>query len=457
MAASNAVLAYVAANEQRFLDGLKGWLRIPSISTESQHALDVRRAATFAAEDFRRTGMQRVEVLPTAGHPAVYAEWLGAPGQPTALVYGHYDVQPVDPLDLWETPPFEPSERDGYVYSRGASDDKGQIHVHMKAAEAHLQATGRLPINLKFIVEGEEEVGSEHLTELIRTERERLKADFVVVSDTSMYARGQPSICYGLRGIIGWQIDLVGPASDLHSGSYGGAVANPIEVLCHLVASLKDDRGRIQVAGFYDDVRELSVEERSAIARLPQSDEALKREIGVVELFGEAGYSSLERRWTRPTLELNGIWGGYTGEGSKTVLPSRAFAKITSRLVPDQDPDKIGGLVEAHLRQVCPPTVTMTITRGHGARPVITPTDHPTVKAAARALERAFGAAPVFTREVGSIPVVATFAEELGAPSVLLGFGLEDDHLHAPNERFLLENYFGGIRASAMLWEELRR
>jgi acetylornithine deacetylase/succinyl-diaminopimelate desuccinylase-like protein len=372
-------------------------------------------------------------------------------------VYGHDDVQPVDPLDLWDMPPFEPTERDGYVYARGASDDKGQIHVHMKAAEAHLHATGRLPINLKFIVEGEEEVGSEHLTELIRAERERLKADFVVISDTSMYARGQPSICYGLRGIIGWQIDLVGPASDLHSGSYGGAVANPIEVLCHLVASLKDDRGRIQVAGFYDDVRELSQEERSAIARLPQSDEALKLEVGVAELFGEAGYSSLERRWARPTLELNGIWGGYTGEGSKTVLPSRAVAKITSRLVPNQDPDKIGDLVEAHLRQVCPPTVTMTINRGHGARPVITPTDHPAVKAAARALERAFGAAPVFTREGGSIPVVATFAEELGAPSVLLGFGLEDDHLHAPNERFLLENYFGGIRASALLWEELAR
>ncbi|HLH72804.1 MAG TPA: dipeptidase, partial [Chloroflexota bacterium] len=374
---------------------------------------------------------------------------------PTALIYGHYDVQPVDPENLWNSPPFEPTERDGYLYARGASDDKGQIHLHVKAVESYLRTLGRLPINLKFIVEGEEEIGSEHLPALIRAERERLKADFVLVSDTAMFGRGQPSICYGLRGLAYWQIDLVGPNSDLHSGFYGGAVANPAEVLCDMLASLKDDKGRIRVPGFYDDVREITATERAEFARLPHDDAEFRHSIGVAELFGEAGYSTLERMWTRPTLEINGIWSGFTGEGSKTVLPSRASAKLSSRLVPDQDPDRISDLVEAHLRKICPATVTMTFTRMAGAQPVVTPIDHPAVKAAARALERAFGVKPVYQREGGTIPVVATFTDELHAPTVLLGFGLEDDHLHAPNERFLIENYFGGIRTSALLWDEL--
>lgn len=456
MSSLDSVHAYVSSERSRFLDELKAFLRIPSVSTESRYAADVRRCAEMVADDLRRMGMQNVAVLETDGHPAVYAEWLGAPGQPTALVYGHYDVQPVDPEHLWTSPPFEPTERDGYLYARGSSDDKGQIHIHLKTVEAYLKAAGRLPINLKFIIEGEEEVGSAHLPALIRAERDRLRADFVVVSDGAMFDRGVPAICYGLRGLGYWQIDLVGANADLHSGVYGGAVANPIEVLAHMLATLKDDRGRIQVPGFYDDVREISAAERAQIARLPFDEEKFKRELGVEELFGEEGCSTLERRWVRPTLEINGIWGGFTGEGSKTVLPSRASAKLSSRLVPDQDPDRIGDLVEAHLRRVCPRTVQMTFTRLAGAKPSLTPLDHPAVKAAARALEKAFGQQPVYEREGGTIPVVATFADELGAPTVLLGFGLNDDHLHAPNERFLIENYFAGIRTCVHLWDELK-
>jgi acetylornithine deacetylase/succinyl-diaminopimelate desuccinylase-like protein len=456
MASVDSALSYAASEERRFLDELKAFLRIPSVSTESRYAADVRRCAAFVADDLRRVGMQRVAVLETDGHPVVYAEWLGAPGQPTALVYGHYDVQPVDPEDLWTSPPFEPTERDGYLYARGSSDDKGQIHIHLKTVEAYLKTQGRLPINLKLIIEGEEEVGSVHLPALIRAERERLRADVVVISDGAMFDRGVPAICYGLRGLVYWQIDLVGPRADLHSGVYGGAVANPIEVLAHMLATLKDDRGRIQVPGFYDDVREISAAERAEIARLPFDEEKFRRELGVEELFGEEGYTTLERRWVRPTLEMNGIWGGFTGEGSKTVLPSRASAKLSSRLVPDQDPERISALVEAHLRRVCPRTVRMTFTRLAGAKPSLTPLDHPAVKAAARALEKAFGRRPVYEREGGTIPVVATFAEELGAPTVLLGFGLNDDHLHAPNERFLIENYLAGIRTCVYLWDELK-
>jgi len=453
--AIDSALSMADSARTRFLDELKAFLRIPSVSTESRYAAEVRRCAEFVAADLQRMGMERVAILPTAGHPCVYAEWLGAPGRPTVLVYGHYDVQPVDPENLWTSPPFEPTERDGYLYARGASDDKGQVHAHLKAAEAYLASSGRLPINLKFIIEGEEEIGSEHLPALIRAERTRLQADVVVISDGAMFARGLPAICYGLRGLAYWQIDLVGPRSDLHSGVYGGAVANPIEVLAHLLAALKDDRGRIQVPGFYDDVREISAEERARIARLPFDEEAFRRELGVAELFGEEGYSTLERRWVRPTLEINGIVGGFTGEGSKTVLPSRAAAKLSSRLVPDQDPERIGDLVEAYLRRLCPPTVSLTFTRLAAAQPVVTPLDHPAVRAAERALEHGFGRSPVYIREGGTIPVVATFAAELGIPSVLVGFGLNDDHLHAPDERFLLENYFGGIRTLIWLWAEL--
>ena len=451
------VLSFVTSGQGRCLDELKSFLRIPSVSTESRHLADVRRCAEFVAADLRQMGMQKVEILPTAGHPAVYAEWLGAPGQPTALVYGHYDVQPVDPENLWTTPPFEPTERDGYLYARGSSDDKGQTHIHLKAAEAYLKTLGRLPINLKFIIEGEEEIGSEHLPALIRAERERLRADFVVISDGAMFDRGVPAICYALRGLAYWQIEVVGANADLHSGVYGGSVANPIEVLAHMLATLKDDRGRILVPGFYDDVRDIDPAERAQLAKLPFDEEKFKRDLGVEEVFGEVGYTTLERRGARPTLEMNGIWGGFTGEGSKTVLPSRASAKLSSRLVPNQDPDRIGDLVEAHLRKVCPRTVKMSFTRMAGAQPAMTPLDHPAVKAAERAIQRAFGKEPVYEREGGTIPVVATFAQELGAPTVLLGFGLNDDHLHAPNERFLLENYYAGIRTVVALLDELTK
>jgi acetylornithine deacetylase/succinyl-diaminopimelate desuccinylase-like protein len=453
---TNDVLAYIGAERGRFLGELQDFLRIPSISTEARWAPEVQRAAAFVAADLRRSGMAQVEVIPTAGHPAVYAEWLGAPDQPTALIYGHYDVQPVDPENLWDSPPFAPIERDGYLYARGASDDKGQVHLHLKAIEAHLKTTGRLPINLKVILEGEEEIGSEHLVDLIRAQRPRLAADVVVISDTAMFGPGRPSICYGLRGIAYWQVDLLGANSDLHSGAYGGAVANPLEVLSHLLASLKDERGRIRVPGFYDDVRAISPTERAALARLPHDDEEFRRGLGVAALFGEAGYSTLERLWARPTLEIHGLWGGFTGEGSKTVLPNRAGAKLSSRLVPDQDPDRISDLVEAYLQRQCPPTVQLAFTRMSGAKPAMVQLEHPAVRAAARALERAFGVAPLYQREGGTIPVVSTFAEELGAPALLLGFGLADDHLHAPNERFLIDNYVKGIETVALLWDELR-
>lgn len=447
--------SYIVRNETRFLEELKGFLRIPSISALSEHADDMVRCAELAADHLRAVGMHRAEVMPTGGHPVVYAEWLGAPGAITALVYGHYDVQPVDPLDLWTTPPFDPQVRNGELYARGAADDKGQVFMHWKAVEAHMKVNGRLPVNLKFLIEGEEEIASEHLDRFLAANRELLRADVAVVSDSAWFARGVPSICYGLRGITYLQVNVKGPDSDLHSGSFGGAVANPAQVLCEIIAGLKDAHGRVNVPGFYDRVRPLSPEERRQFASLPFDEEEYRRELGVPALFGEEGYTTLERVWARPTLEVNGIWGGFTGEGSKTVLPARASAKISCRLVPDQDPEEVTALVEGRLRELCPPTVEMEIVRLHAGRPAITPLDHPATRAAARAMERAFQKRPVFVRSGGSVPVVASMQEMLGLPVVLMGVGLPDEHSHAPDERLDLGNFFGGIRAAAFLWEEL--
>ncbi len=447
--------SYIAENQERFIEELKEFLRIPSISALPQHRNDMIRAADFAADHMRRLGLQRVAVMPTGGHPVVYGEWMGAPGAPTALVYGHYDVQPVDPVDLWTTPPFDPRVRGGELYARGASDDKGQVFLHWKAVEAHLKVYGQLPVNLKLIVEGEEEVASEHLEAFVAANQDLLKADTIVVSDTPWFARGVPTICYGLRGLIYLQANVMGPTTDLHSGSFGGSVANPIQVLAEIIAGLKDGHGRVNVPGFYDRVRPLAPEERQRFAGLPFDESEYARELGVPHLFGEEGYSTLERVWVRPTLEINGIWGGFTGEGSKTVLPSRASAKLSCRLVPDQDPDEIMDLVEARIRRLCPPAVALEVVRMSSGKPTLTALDHPVVQAAARAMERAFGKKAAFIRSGGSIPIVPALQELLGVPVVLMGFTLPDDHAHAPDERLDLGNFFGGIRASAYLWDEL--
>ncbi|MGH2625544.1 MAG: dipeptidase, partial [Anaerolineales bacterium] len=386
-----------------------------------------------------------------------YGEWLGARGAPTLLIYGHYDVQPVDPIDLWESGPFEPTIRDGQIYARGAVDDKGQVLVHLKAAEAHVKASGRLPVNLKFLIEGEEEVGSEDLDPFIHEHRDMLRADAVVISDTSMFDRDLPTITYGLRGLAYFQIDVEGPNTDLHSGSFGGAVANPAAVLAKMLTDLKDSRGRVAVPGFYDDVVPVSEEERRAYRQLPFDEARYMKGLGVAELSGEEGYSTLERVWARPTFEVNGLLSGFTGAGAKTVLPARAMAKVSMRLVANQDPEKIAGLFERHLRALAPPSVRVKLSRMHGGRPCLVPMGHPAVQAAARALEKGFGRAPVYIREGGSIPVVATFAEVLKVPTVLVGFGLPDENAHAPNERFDLSNFRRGIVSIAHLYDEAAR
>ncbi len=451
----NDVLAYLDAGRDRFLAELIEFLRIPSISSAEAHRGDVRRCAEYAAAHLRRIGFQRAEVLPTGGHPVVYGEWLGAPGAPTALVYGHYDVQPVDPLARWQTPPFDPQVRDGLLFARGAVDDKGQVYMHFAAAEAYLATRGRLPLNLKFLIEGEEEIGSPNLDAFVAGHRDLLAADVGVISDTPMYDADHPSLCYGLRGLAYLQVDVEGPSSDLHSGSWGGIVANPALALATMLAQLKDIHGRVAVPGFYDAVRPLAAEERQALAALPFDAARVAGELGVTTLVGEEGYTPLERLWARPTLEVHGLWGGYSGEGAKTVIPAGAGAKLSCRLVPDQDPDTIATLVAAHLERLAPLGVRVRVQALHGGHPVVTPLDHPALQAAGRAVERGFGKPPSFIREGGSIPFVATLVEELALPCVLLGVGLPDEHTHAPNEFFHLTNFYSGMRTVAYLWDEL--
>ena len=451
----NQVIDFINVNRDRYIDELKQYLAIPSISALPQHAADVRRAAEWTAEALRTAGATGVRLIETPGNPVVYGESLGAPGRPTILFYGHYDVQPVDPLELWTTPPFEATVRDGELYARGAADDKGQVFMHIKAVEAYMKKAGGLPLNMKFFIEGEEEVGSVHLDDFVRAHKQDLAADVVVISDSPMFDRGIPSICYGLRGLTYFQIDLRGTKSDLHSGTFGGAVANPAMVLAQLLAQMKDRGGRIRIPGFYDHVRALSDAERSEWKKLPFNDTRYKKELGAPRLFGESGYSTLERVWARPTFEVNGLLSGFTGEGAKTVLPAVSMAKVSMRLVPDQDPKKIGDLFEAYVRKVTPKTVELTITRMHGGKPWMTEFDNRFVRAAGKAIELGFGQTPVFTREGGSIPVVATFQEELGLPSVLFGVGLPDENAHAPDEKLDLGNFHNGIIASAYLYQEI--
>jgi acetylornithine deacetylase/succinyl-diaminopimelate desuccinylase-like protein len=398
--------------------------------------------------------MENVRLIETHGNPIVYADWLHAEGAPTILFYGHYDVQPVDPLEEWESPPFEATIREGELYARGAVDDKGQIFMHFKAVEACMSRAGKLPVNIRFVLEGEEEVGSIHLDSFIREHKEELASDVVVISDSPMFDRGIPSICYGLRGLIYFQIDLRGTKTDLHSGSFGGAVANPAFVITQILNQMKDRSGRIKIPGFYDDVRPLREEERIEFSKLPFNERRYRNELGASKLMGEKGYTTLERVWARPTFEVNGLVSGFTGEGAKTVIPAVAMSKVSMRLVPDQDPDKIANLFESYLKKVTPKTVELTPTRMHGGKPWMTELNNKFIQAAGRAIERGFGRRPVFNREGGSIPVVSTFQEVLGLPSVLFGVGLPDENAHAPNEKIDLTNFHNGIIASAGLYDE---
>jgi len=450
--------AYIEGNKERYLEELQEFLRIPSISADPAYAEDVKRAADWLAEKFRQAGVDKAEIVPTAGHPIVYAEKILAPEFPTVLVYGHYDVQPPDPLDLWESGPFEPVIKktdihpDGAIFARGACDDKGQMYMHLKAFEA-LVASGELQCNVKFMIEGEEEVGSDNLAVFCRQNKDRLKSDVILISDTSILANDVPSITVGLRGLSYVEVEVTGPNRDLHSGVYGGAVANPINILADMIASLIDEDGHITIPGFYDRVEDLSQEERAAMNQAPFKLESYKKDLDIRAVKGEDGYTTLERTTIRPTLDVNGIWGGYTGEGAKTVLPSKAFAKISMRLVPYQNSHEITELFQKHFISIAPPSVQVKVTPHHGGEPVVTPTDTPEYQAAARAMEETFGRAPIPMRSGGSIPIVALFEEVLGVKSVLMGFGLDSDSIHSPNEHYGLFNFYKGIETIPLFYK----
>jgi acetylornithine deacetylase/succinyl-diaminopimelate desuccinylase-like protein len=453
----NGILNFIHGSQGRYLHELAQYLSIPSVSAIPEHAADVRRCATWTAEMMAAVGLHNVRLIETAGNPIVYGDWLAASSAPTVLCYGHYDVQPADPLELWDSMPFEPAIRDGNIYARGATDDKGQLFAHFKAIEAHLRVTGRLPINLKMLVEGEEEIGGQHLDAFVRGQKQFLAADVVVISDGAMFAAGAPSICRGLRGLAYFQVNVRTASTDLHSGSFGGAIANSAMVLAQILARMKDDTGRITIPGFYDDVRPLSTAERLELAELPFDDDHYREGLGASVLFGEPGYTTLERLWTRPTFDVHGLLSGFAGVGAKTVLPAVAMAKVSMRLVADQDAHAIGDLFEAYVMAVAPETANVTVTRMQAGNAWTTSVDHPFMQAAARALELGFGARPVFTREGGSNPIVQTFADVLDSPVVLFELGLPDDNPHAPNEKLGVDQFHNGIIAAAHLYEEIAR
>jgi acetylornithine deacetylase/succinyl-diaminopimelate desuccinylase-like protein len=450
----DARIAFIRANRDRYLDELTAWIACPSISADPAYTADVHASAETAAARMRAAGLSG-EVLETAGHPVAYGAWLGAPGAPTVLIYGHHDVQPADPLELWTTPPFAAAVRDGKIYGRGSVDDKGQVLMHLAAIEAHLRVNGTLPVNIKVIVEGEEEIGSPNFEAFLARERERLACDVVVVSDTAVFAEDVPSLTVSLRGLVHWEVTVHGPATDLHSGYYGGAVRNPLEALAQMLASLKTFDGRVAVTGFYDNVRELTPAERAEYARLPFDDAREAQAVGVTELAGEAGYTPLERMWRRPTLEINGMYGGYQGPGGKTIVPSFARAKISARLVPAQEPEFVKRVVSEHLLRAAPPGVRAEVEAHGDVRAVETSRDHPAVLAAARAMARGFGKPPVFIGTGGTIGPVSSFDRILGLPQVLIGVGLPDDAIHAPNEKFDLAQFYGGIETMTYLYDEL--
>jgi acetylornithine deacetylase/succinyl-diaminopimelate desuccinylase-like protein len=450
-----ALEAHLDATRDERLESYCEFLRIPSISALPAHAPDCRDAASWLADALKAAGAENVEVAETGGHPIVYGDWLHAEGAPTVIVYGHYDVQPVDPLDLWTSPPFEPAVVGDRILARGAADDKGQIHLHVRALAAILATAGRLPINVRYVFEGEEESSSVHLDAWLSANRDRLTADVAIISDTGFFEGNRPAITLGLRGLMYAQIDVVGSPVDLHSGGFGGAVENPAVALSRIIAALKGPDGCIRIPGFYDAVVALTGTEREAFAALPFDEEAYRANLGLPALVGEEGYTTLERRGARPTLDVNGIWGGFQGEGSKTIIPAHAHAKVSCRLVPDQRPDRIFELLAAYVEEIAPVGVTTTVRYLGGGRPSLTPIDHPATQAAARALEATFGQAPLYVREGGSIPVCASFESILGLPVVLLGFAPPDCHAHAPNEWMDLGNYETGIRTVARLWDEM--
>ena len=444
--------SYLAEHRPAQLEELFKLLRIPSVSAVARHRGDILSAAGAFADLMRRSGLERVAVLETGGHPVVYGEHLHSPGHPTVLVYGHYDVQPPEPLELWHSPPFEPEVRDGRIFARGSTDDKGQVTMHILVAGA-LIGLGALPLNLKFLIEGEEEIGSVHLGDFIAQHKDLLAADYVVISDSTMLRPGVPALCIGLRGLAGLELRLRTAQHDLHSGTFGGAVPNAAHVLVDLLASLHDSEGRVSVEGFYDDVKDLTPSERRAFASLPLTDAEFLDQSGAYRLYGESGRTTLERVWTRPTLELNGIWSGFTGEGRKTVIPCEAGAKITCRLVPNQDPDKVLAALARHLRRHCPDTTQLEIMDPGGAPAFLAPQGHPALRAAELALREAYGHDPDVIRMGGSIPVVTAFQEILGLPTLLMGFGLPDENLHAPDEHFSLENFAKGMVALWRFWQ----
>jgi acetylornithine deacetylase/succinyl-diaminopimelate desuccinylase-like protein len=446
---------FMEGRREQHLAELLEFLRIPSVSAKSEHKPDVERAAHWVMDHLTRAGFKTVQIIPTNLHPLVYAESLEAPGKPTVLFYGHYDVQPAEPLELWTSPAFEPTVRDGNLFGRGTADDKGQVHIHLKAFESLQKVNGKLPINVKVLIEGEEEVGSVSLWDYVQKNKEKLKADALIVSDTSMLAKNAPSITYGLRGLNYYQIELTGPARDLHSGVYGGAVPNPLTILAELFAKLHDKNLRVTVPGFYDSVAKLSAAERKSLNLLPWKKKDFEKAVGAPGYAGEKGFSIVEQLWTRPTLELNGIWGGYTGEGAKTVIPSKAYAKFSTRLAPYQDPQKIARAVEKHVRKLLPRTVTCKFEVLSTGKPWVAPFHAPIFKKAQAALEKGFGRKAVFIREGGSIPFVTQMHDTFKVPCVLIGFGLPDENAHAPDEHIFLENYFNGIKAIAYFYADL--
>ncbi len=445
---------YYQANREAFLEGLKTFLRIPSISTLSEHQPDIRRAAEFVRGELGSAGLNSAQLIEGEGNPLVYAEWLGAPGKPTLLFYGHYDVQPPDPLEEWKSPPFEPTLRGEDLFARGASDDKGQLYILIKAVEGFLKTSGRLPVNVKFLIEGEEEFGGKHISAYVSSKPERIRADAAVISDTEMFAPGLPTLCVGLRGIVYLELEAQGAGHDLHSGVYGGAAPNPIQAIAEVLCALKDREGHILIPGFYDRVRPPSREEREAWARLPFDEEQYKRkEMEVTELVGEPEVPLFERIWARPTLEVHGIRGGFTGEGAKTVIPARATAKVSMRLVADQAPGEALEQFKAAVTKACPRGVTVQVKLIHGAAPSLVDPTNPFIQASAKAMSEVFGKQTVYIRSGGSIPIVGLFDQHMGIPSVLMGFGLPDDNLHAPNEKFHLPNFYRGIEAVARYLE----
>jgi len=449
---------FLEQTREQGLKELEDFLRIPSISSQPEHADDVRRAAGHLAEQYERIGMENAEVIETEGHPVVYADWLKAPGKPTVLLYGHYDVQPVDPLDLWKSPPFEPIQQDGQLLGRGASDDKGQIALHWQAIQAWLNTTGELPLNLKVIAEGEEEIASPHFEAFVEANAERLRTTYCVVSDTSMVAKGFPAITYALRGLVYFELRVEAATTDMHSGLLGGMAPNPAQALAEILVRLKEPAGHVLVPGFYDGVRPLSEEERRQFARVPFDEAALKKTYGLTALHGEPGFTPTERNWARPTLEVNGIWGGYQGPGAKTIIPAWAAAKISCRLVPDQDPKAVAQALREYIDEVAPKTVRVSVAElsGHGD-PWITPIDHPLIQAAGRALSRVYGREPALIRSGGSIGAVEVMARRLRAPCLLVGFVLPDSLAHAPNERLDLDSFHLGKKAALHLWEEIAK